>query len=177
MAIDPISSQLTKAALNKVATPDTLGPKTAEKAYGLDQSAFGNVLGNHMEASNTSNNKLLEMVDSMMGGGGSSGGQGIKAIPADQINVDLNRVTEVAQSQQGGGAGGVNIFDMFKEINGSQVNMDSLVEQMGSGKKFSTQEMLQWQVFAHQHTMTYEMVSKFGEMANRAVQGPFQMQV
>jgi hypothetical protein len=172
MAIDPISSQLTKAALNKVAAPDTMGPKTAEKAYGLDQSAFANVMGNHMEASNSSNNKLMEMVDNMVGGGGA--GQDMKAIPADGINVDLNRVTEVAQSQQGGG---VNIFDMFKEINGSQMNMDSLMEQMGSGKKFSTNEMMRLQVFAHQHTMTYEMVTKFGEMANRAVQGPFQMQV
>lgn len=170
MAIDPISAQLTKGAINKVASPDTLGPKTAEKAYSLDQSAFGNVLGNHMDASNASNNKLLEMVDSMVGGGGTD----MKAISAEGINVDLNRVGEVAQSSQGGG---VNIFDIFKEVNGSQVNMDSLMEQLGTGKKFSTNELMRWQIFAHQHTMTYEMVTKFGEMANRAVQGPFQMQV
>jgi hypothetical protein len=170
MAIDPISAQLTTGALNKVATPDSLGPKTAEKSHSIDQSAFGNVLGNHMEASNASNNKLMEMVDSMVGGGG----QDIKAISADGINVDMSRVTEVAQSSSGGG---VNIFDIFKEVNGSQVNMDSLMDQMGSGKKFSTNELMRWQIFAHQHTMTYEMVSKFGEMANRAVQGPFQMQV
>ena len=170
MAIDPISAQLTKGALNKVATPDTLGPKTAEKNYGVDQSAFGNVLGNHMEASNSSQGKLLEMVDNMVG----SNGGDMKAIPADQINVDMSRVTEVAQSNQGGG---VNIFDMFKEINNSQINMDSLMDQLGSGKKFMTTELMRWQIFAHQHTMTYEMVTKFGEMANRAVQGPFQMQV
>ena len=97
MAIDPISAQLTKGALNKVASPDTLGPKTAEKNYGVDQSSFGNVLGNHMEASNTSNNKLMAMVDNMVGGGG----QDMKAISADGIHVDLNRATEVAQSQPG----------------------------------------------------------------------------
>lgn len=171
MAIDPISAQLTKGALNKVATPDSLGPKTAEKSYSMDQSAFGNVLNNHLDASNASTGKLIEMVDNMVGGGGNSG---IHAIPADGINVDLTKVSEVAQSSQGGG---INMFDIFKEINGSQINMDGLMEQLGSGKKFSTNELLRWQIFAHQHTMTYEMVTKFGEMANRAVQGPFQMQV
>jgi hypothetical protein len=33
------------------------------------------------------------------------------------------------------------------------------------------------QIFAHQHTVTYELVSKFGEMGNRAIQQPMQMQV
>jgi hypothetical protein len=124
-----------------------------------------------MEASNSSNNKLLAMVDNMVGGGG----QDMKAISGEGINVDLNRVGEVAQAQQSGG--GTNIFDMLKELNSSQLNMDSLMEQLGTGKQWSTKQILQMQFFAHQHTITYEMVTKFGEMAGRAVQGPFQMQV
>jgi hypothetical protein len=105
---------------------------------------------------------------------GQSSGAGMNAIPAGEIKVDLAKAGEVTASSGGNNS---SVLDVFKEINGSQNNMDRLIETMSSGKKFSTQELLQFQVFAHHHTVTYEMMSKFGEMANRAIQTPFQMQV
>jgi hypothetical protein len=46
-----------------------------------------------------------------------------------------------------------------------------------SGKKLSTMEMTRLQVLAHMNTVNMEVISKVGEMANRAIQTPFQMQV
>ena len=167
--MDPITAQLTNTALKQAGTPESLGSKPAAN-FSTDQSAFGQMLNNHMDASNSSTQQMLQLVDNMAGGQG----QEMKAIPADQINVDLNKVGEVNNTVASNKTG---LSEIFKEINHSQNNMDVLMEQMNSGKKFSTNELLRLQIFAHQHTVTYELVSKFGEMGNRAIQTPMQMQV
>lgn len=166
--MDPITAQLTNSALKQAGTPESIAPKAP--SYSTDQSAFGQILGNHMDASNSSTQQLLSIVDNMTGGAEPQ----MNAIPADQINVDLKKVGEVQSTVASNKS---SIFDIFKEVNSSQNNMDGLMEQLNSGKKFSTHELMRLQIFAHQHTVTYELVSKFGEMANRAIQTPIQMQV
>lgn len=167
--MDPISAQLTQSALKGVSQPSAPINKTPN--FQTEQSSFGHMLDNQISSGNTATDKLLSLVDNMAG---DAGGSSMKAIPADGIQVDLSKVEETGSSASSNKSA---IFDLFKEVNGSQNNMDALLEQLSSGKKFSTQEMVRLQVFAHQHTVTYELVSKFGEMAGRAVQTPFQMQV
>ena len=69
---------------------------------------------------------------------------------------------------------------MFKEVNNNQINMDQLIENMMSGfgkKAMSAQEAFRVQVFAQMHSVHMEIISKVGEMANKAISTPFNMQV
>jgi hypothetical protein len=166
--MDPITAQLSQSALKQAGTPETIAPKTPN--YTTENSAFGQILGNHMDASNSSTQQLINIVENMTGNSEPK----MNAIPADQINVDLKKAGEVEGTVASNKSA---IFEIFKEVNHSQTNMDGLMEQLNSGKKFNTHELMRLQIFAHQHTVTYELVSKFGEMANRAIQTPIQMQV
>ena len=167
--MDPITAQLTSSALKQAGTPNS-GAAKPPVNYTTEQSAFGQILDNQNAASNGSTQQMLQMVDNMMG----TNGPDMQAIPAKDINVDLKKAGEVTQTVANNKA---SIFDVFKEVNHSQNNMDALMEQLNSGKKFNTNELMRLQIFAHQHTVTYELVSKFGEMGNRAIQQPMQMQV
>jgi len=167
--MDALTLQLTKNALKGAGDPKAVAPKANN--YSVEQSGFGQVLDNQVQANNSATSKLLEFVDNMAG---NSAGENMNAIPAGEIKVDLAKAGEVQGSpvnQKG------SMMDIFQEFNQTQNNMDSLLEQMSSGKKFNTHELLRLQIFAHQHTATYELVSKFGELGNRAIQTPFQMQV
>ncbi|HCU23374.1 MAG TPA: hypothetical protein DF383_00010 [Deltaproteobacteria bacterium] len=147
----------------------------AEKTFTNDKTAFSNMLDSAMGGTNnptqTTNAKLLEFVDSLNGDGG-----GVKEISATDIKVDVARAAEV----EGIGGNKAGILDMLKEVNNSQINMDQLIENMMSGfgkKSMSAQEAFRVQVFAQMHAVHMEVISKVGEMANKAISTPFNMQV
>lgn len=167
--MDALTLQLTKNALNGAAGPKPAATKPNN--YSIERSGFGKTLDNQVEANNSTTDKLLQFVNNMTGG---PVDQNMNAIPAGEIKVDLAKAGEINGSTTDKKSA---IFDIFKDFNQTQNNMDQLLEQMSTGKKFNTHELLRLQVFAHQHSVTYEMVSKFGEMGNRAIQTPFQMQV
>lgn len=168
--MDPISTKLAESALKNVAQLSTpMGGGSG--SYGVDQSSFGRVLDTQMQGNQTTNAKLLEFVDNMSG---DTVAPPINAIPADGIHVDVAKAGEI----QGSSPSGRNIFDIFKDVNNTQLNMDSLMETMMSGtKKLSTQEMIRAQMLAHMGAMNLEVLSKVGEMANKAISTPFNMQI
>ena len=53
------------------------------------------------------------------------------------------------------------------------------MEQMFSGSKktWSAMELTRMQMYAHSSTVNMEVISKVGEMANKAISTPFNMQV
>lgn len=161
--MDPIAAKLTEAAAKNAA------PKSVAPNYSVDKTGFGQLMDNQMKSNQQSTSHLMEMVDGMMGDGGNS----MKALPAPELQVTKTEIPGAVEPV----AKSADLMGIFKEVNGSQVNMNHLMEQLGSGKKFSNKELLSLQVFAHNHTMSYELVSKTGEMVNNAIQRPMQMQV
>lgn len=164
--MDPIAAQLTKGAIQNKA------PKPVAPNYSTDKTgfgSFGDLLNNQMKTNQQSTSHLLEMVDNMMGDTGNS----MKAIPAPEVQVSKTEIPDGVQPV----AKSADLMELFKEVNTSQNNMSQLIEQLSSGKKLSTQELLSVQVFVHHHTVSYELVSKTGEMVNNAIQRPTQMQV
>ncbi len=167
--MDAISLQLTQKALVGASQNS---PVAKTQNYSVEQSSFSKVLDSQVQTNQDTTQQLMQMVEDM---GGGDTNPTMNAISADGIQIDVAKAGEVPGTQ--GVSSATSIYEIFKEVNLTQNNMDTLMEQMNSGKKFSTHELLRLQVFAHQHTATYEMVSKVGEMGNRAIQTPFQMQV
>jgi hypothetical protein len=169
--MDPISAKLTESALKNVGQVSTQVGKTGA-GYGVDQSGFGRILDSQMQTNQTTNAKLLEFVENM---GGDTMSPQINAIPANGINIDVAKSGELQGSSNGNGR---NIFDIFKEVNDTQLNMDNIMETVVSGnKKFTTQEMIRIQVMGHMNAIYMETISKVGEMANKAISTPFNMQI
>ena len=169
--MDPISAKLTESALKNVGQISNPVGGAGAGSYGVDQSSFGRILDSNMQANQTTNAKLLEFVDNM---GGETMSPNINAIPANGIQIDVAKAGET----QGTGTNGRNIFDIFKEVNDTQLNMDNIMETVVSGsKKFSTQEMIRIQVLGHTNAVYMETISKVGEMANKAISTPFNMQI
>jgi hypothetical protein len=137
----------------------------------LDQSGFGKVLDSTIQGNDTTTNKLMQFVENF---NQESMGDSMKAIPAGEINIDVAKAGEVSGKSV---TKTQSIFEIFKEVNSTQANMDQVLETLTSGKKLSTMEMTRLQVLAHMNTVNMEVISKVGEMANRAIQTPFQMQV
>lgn len=171
--MDPISAQLTQKALTGMGGLDTaIKPQNTQQiSQSFDQSGFGKVLDSQMQGNDATTNKLMQFVENF---NQESMGDSMKAIPAGDIQIDVAKAGElngksVTKSQ--------SIFEIFKEVNGTQHNMDQVLETLSSGKKLSTMEMTRLQVLAHMNTVNMEVISKVGEMANRAIQTPFQMQV
>jgi hypothetical protein len=166
--MDPISSKLTQSALKNVG-PISTPPGGGSSNYGVDQSSFGRLLDNQMDTNQTTNAKLMEYVENMSN---ESVAPPINAIPAGDVHLAKAGEVDKIASTKG------NIFDILKEVNDTQLNMDNVMETLTSGnKKFSTQEMMRLQVLAHVNTVNMEVISKVGEMANKAISTPFNMQI
>lgn len=167
--MDPISAELTKQVVGGSAQ-GVAAPKTPN--YTTEQSGFSQLLDQQVDANQSATNKLMAFVDDLAG---QNSGGSMKAIPADEIKIDIAKAQEIPGGSTTKSSN--MLFDIFKQVNNSQNNMDKLLETVSSGKKFSVHEMIKFQVFAHKHTVVYESMSKFIEMGNRALQTPFQMQV
>lgn len=164
--MDPIAAQLTKTAAQGL---EKQLPKNPAPKYQIEQSQFGQVLNNQLESGQDANGKLLNFVEEL-----TQPNSGVKAIPAGEIHVDLAKAPEVTPTANSNKNA---IFGIFKEINSSQNNMDKLMENLASGKKFSTHELIRLQIFSHQHAMGYEMFSRMGAEVNRSIQSVTNMQV
>ncbi len=169
--MDPISAQLTqKAAANLGGLENAIKPQQ-QNTFQMDQTGFGKVLDSQMQSNDATTQKLMQFVENFHQ---ESLGDSMKALPAGEIQLDVAKASEVngktvTKSQ--------SIFEVFKEVNSTQSNMDQVLETLTSGKKLSTMEMTRLQVLAHMNTVNMEVISKVGEMANKAIQTPFQMQV
>jgi len=167
--MDPISAKLTTETMNKVGGGAPL--KTQQGAGGFDQSSFGRLLDNQMQTSEASTSNLMQFVDKISN---ESTTEPMKAVSASDVHVDFAKAGDlngqsVTKPQ--------NIFDILKDVNSTQANMDQVMETLTSGKHLSTMEMTRLQVLAHMNTVNMEVISKVGEMANKAIQTPFQMNV
>jgi len=148
-----------------------LGTPGASPTSSFDQTSFSRLLDNQTQASDSSTSKLMQFVDNISN---ESTTEPMKAINGSEIHVDVAKAGElngqtVTKSN--------SIFDIFKEVNSTQANMDQVMETLTSGKHLSTMEMTSLQVLAHMNTVNMEVISKVGEMANKAIQTPFQMNV
>ncbi len=169
MAVDPITTQLTQTAVKQVSHT---GVESRPLNYQVEQSGFGQMLDTQMQANQTTQDYLMGMVDQL------EAGSTMNAIPANGINVDLAKAGDLGTGTDTAQGNKHAIFELFKDVNSSQNNMEGLMEAMTSStKKFSTHEIIRMQIFAQHHALNYELVSKFGEGFNKAIQGPFQMQV
>lgn len=177
--MDPISAGLTQSALQNIGGAGTQLPSQGTGAGGFqtDKTSFSqlldNTIGAQSNANNTSNAKLLEFVESF---GNESVTGNMKSIPAGEIQIDVARAGEIEKSSAPKSTG---IMDIFKEVNTNQMNMEQLMEQMFSGSKktWSALELTRMQMYAHHSTVNMEVISKVGEMANKAISTPFNMQV
>lgn len=178
--MDPISAGLTQSALQNIGGAGTQLPSQGGAASGgftTDKTSFAQMLDNTIGAqsgtNNTSNAKLLEFVESF---GAESTGGGLKSLPANEIQIDVARAGEIEKNAAPKSTG---IMEIFKEVNTNQMGMEQLMEQMfsGSKKNFSTMELTRMQMYAHTSTVNMEVISKVGEMANKAISTPFNMQV
>jgi len=170
--MDPISAQLTQQAVSNLGGLDS-AVKSQPQQSGLvnfDQSAFGKVLDTQIQSNDASTQKLLSFVENFQQ---ESMGNSMKAIPGGEIKLDVAKAGEI----NGTSTKPQSVFDIFKEINSTQAGMDQVMESLSSGTKMSTMEMTRLQVLAHMNSVNMEVISKVGEMANRAIQTPFQMQV
>ncbi len=168
--MDAISAQLTQKAMTGLGGLDTTALKSPS-THQFDQTNFSKLLDNQMQTGDTTNAKLMEFVENFAS---ESTSEPMKAIPAGEIQIDVAKAGEVEKNTV---TKSNNIFEIFKEVNSTQANMDQVMETLTSGKKLSTMEMTRLQVLAHMNTVNMEVISKVGEMANRAIQTPFQMQV
>ncbi|MDL1871319.1 hypothetical protein FBR05_03845 [Deltaproteobacteria bacterium PRO3] len=177
--MDPISAGLTQSALQNIGGAGTQLPSQGTGAGGFqtDKTSFSqlldNTIGAQSSANSTSNAKLLEFVESF---GNDSIGGNMKSIPAGEIQIDVARAGEIEKSSAPKSTG---IFEIFKEVNSNQMGMEQLMEQMfsGSKKSWSALELTRMQMYAHHSTVNMEVISKVGEMANKAISTPFNMQV
>jgi len=177
--MDPISAGLTQSALNNIGGAGAQLPNQGGVGgtFQNDKTSFGNLLdqtiGAQNSTGNTSNAKLLEFVENF---GNESVTGNMNSIPADGINVNMARAGEIEQASAPKSTG---IFEIFKEVNTNQMNMEQLMEQMfsGSKKNWSALELTRIQMYAHNSTVNMEIISKVGEMANKAISTPFNMQV
>ncbi|HKY63651.1 MAG TPA: hypothetical protein VJR29_09550 [bacterium] len=173
--MDPISMNLTQTALQNVNTGSS--PLPAGGTFQTDKTSFANLLdstiGAQSNANQASNAKLMEFVDNF---GADSVSGNMKSIPAGEIQVDVARAGEIEKASAPKSTG---ILDMFKEVNTNQMNMEQMMESFfsGSKKSFTALELTRMQMYAHTCTVNMEVVSKVGEMANKAISTPFNMQV
>jgi hypothetical protein len=176
--MDPISMNLTQTALQNVNTGSSPLPSQGAGTFQTDKSNFANLLDSTLGAQNNanqaSNAKLLDFVESF--GADSTGGGGMKSLPGGEIQVDVARAGEIEKASAPKQTG---ILDMFKEVNTNQMNMEQMMESFfsGSKKSFTALELTRMQMYAHTCTVNMEVVSKVGEMANKAISTPFNMQV
>jgi len=178
--MDPISAGLTQSALNNIGGAGAQLPNqgTGAGSFQTDKTQFSqlldNTIGAQANAGQSSNAKLLEFVESM--GNDNSVNGNMKSIPGGEIQVDVARAGEIEKSAAPKSTG---IFEIFKEVNTNQMNMEQLMEQMFSGSKktWSAMELTRMQMYAHSSTVNMEVISKVGEMANKAISTPFNMQV
>lgn len=178
--MDPISASLTQSALSNIGGAGAQLPNQpgAGGTFQTDKTGFGQMLDQTISAQNsngaTTNSKLLDFVESMSNSESVTGN--MNAIPADGINVNVARAGEIEQASAPKSTG---IFEIFKEVNTNQMNMEQLMEQMFSGSKktWSALELTRIQMYAHHSTVNMEIISKVGEMANKAISTPFNMQV
>ncbi|MCP5468472.1 MAG: hypothetical protein H7A32_04305 [Deltaproteobacteria bacterium] len=167
---EPVSAALTEELL-KQAVDLKESPATTHNSYEIENSQFGALMDQNM-AMDT--NPQTQMSATQLVGDLMQSDKGINAIPANELNLDLSQVKSVEFDQKGGGA----VSELLKQVNNSQNNMELLVEKLTSGgEKFSMKEMIQIQVFAHQHTMMFDSMVKFGEMVNSSVNKAFNMQI
>jgi len=172
--MDPISAQLTQQAVSNLGGLDSAvksNPQQSGINVNFDQSSFGKVLDSQIQSNDASTQKLLSFVENFQQ---DAMGNSMKAIPGGDVKLDVAKAgeingTNVTKPQ--------SVFDIFKEVNSTQAGMDQVLESLTSGQKMSTMEMTRLQVLAHMNSVNMEVISKVGEMANRAIQTPFQMQV
>ncbi len=168
--MDPITAKLTESALTGMGNLST--PATTPSTYQTDQtSSFARVLDNQMDANQSSNAKLLEFVENMSRDMDS---QPMKAIPADGVQVDVAKATEVDRLAVDKPT---NIFDIFKDVNSSALSMDQVMEKLTMNTKFTPQDMIRVQVLASTNTIAFEAMSKLAESAHRAISTPFNMNI
>ena len=173
--MDPISMNLTQTALQNVNTGSS--PLPSQGTFQTDKSNFANLLdstiGAQSNANQASNAKLMDFVDNF---GNDSVSGNMKSIPAGEIQVDVARAGEIEKASSPKQTG---ILDMFKEVNTNQMNMEQMMDSFFSGtkKSFTALELTRMQMYAHTCTVNMEVVSKVGEMANKAISTPFNMQV
>ncbi|MFO1464573.1 MAG: hypothetical protein U1F66_12435 [bacterium] len=177
--MDPISAGLTQSALQNIGGAGNQLPNQGGLGgtFQTDKTSFGQLLDNTIGAQSntnaTANGKLMEFVESF---GNESVTGNMNAISADGIQVDVARAGEIEKASAPKSTG---IFEIFKEVNNNQMGMEQLMEQMfsGSKKNWSALELTRLQMYAHHSTVNMEVISKVGEMANKAISTPFNMQV
>ena len=174
--MDPISAGLTQKALTGMGGMGS--PMPAQSTFQTDKSSFGQLLNNTITAQNndaqTTNAKLMDFVESFTND--ASMDPKMKSMAANDIQVDLSKAGEIQNSSAPKSS---SIYDIFKEVNSSQMQMDQYMEKMMNGGlgHLNQQEIIGMQIFAHMNTVNMEIVSKVGEMANKAITTPYNMQV
>ncbi len=167
---EPVSAALTEELL-KQAVDLKESPASTPNSYEIENSQFGALMDQNMAMDA---NPQTQMSASQMVGDLMQHDKGINAIPANELNLDLSQVKGVEFNEKRGGV----VSELLKQVNNSQNNMEMLVDNLTQGnQKFTMKEMIQVQVFAHQHTMMFDTMVKFGEMVNSSVNKAFNMQL
>lgn len=159
--MDPILSQLSKAAVEK-AIPSSGGSSATGGS-----SPFQQVL-EAQGSSDDMTSKLMNMVDSTFG----SSGNGMNAVDASSVHVEVSKVTEVQKTP-----GSNQLVDMLQEINKDQLQFENLKELITSGKSFKPQELTAMQIGVQHLSLELELFSKGLEQVNRTIQTPINMQI
>ncbi|MFO1518552.1 MAG: hypothetical protein U1F57_02635 [bacterium] len=152
--MDIVTSQLSKAALERVTTTST----PAQQPGGMGSSSFQKVLDLQNTQSPDSVSQLNDFVDNTFGNKNS----GPNAVDASSVHVEINKVGEVSNTPSGN-----YVYDLLKDFNKDQVQFDNIKEMVTSGKSFKPQELLAMQVGVQHLTIQVEMVTKAAEYAVR----------